>query len=76
MGKEVGRGRDGGEKPKKRTQRGEGFYILSTHTHMERVMMGVCHHAGELLFLRAVKVFTGQQNLIDRHTPLLYKDSS
>lgn len=60
----------------RRTQRGEGLSIPSTHTHMKRLMMGVCDQAGELLFLGAVKVFTGQQNLIDRHTALLYKDSS
>lgn len=32
---------------------------------MRRLMMGVCDPAGELLFLGVVKVFTGQQNLID-----------
>lgn len=58
------------------TAEAKGFASPSTRAHMKRLMMGVCDRVGELLFLGAVKVFTGQQKLIDRNTPPLYKDSS
>lgn len=48
-------------------------FQLEVHTHMKRLMMGVYDQAHELLFLGAVKVFTRQQNLIDRRKPPLYK---
>lgn len=78
-GKEGGWGREEMREIQKRSQRRWRLFNSEhthTHTHMKRLMMGLCDHTGELLFLGAVKVFTGQQNLIDRHTPPLYKDSS
>lgn len=75
------KGRKQGEKEiwkhtqkKQETGKVKAFQFPSTHT--ERLMMGVYDQAGELLFLGAVKMFTGQQNLIDRYTPPLCKDSS